>query len=531
MWDWIIKGGIRLYNLTRKLVIAATMILLSTCALAEYDPNNFDPHNAAHWYRKAFALYEEPNDVDLSGYIGGDIELTPKIEQFLKKQKTVIDLITKATQIEHCDWEYDSLAEELYSSANNTCSTISCIDNIICAKKITILLIADARYKEMKGQHQRVHIQFEPALQLSLHIDSEDLLNHLVSLSLRMMSYNAIREYLNRHPDCRLTDLYNAELFLKKESKRQRNYTLTGEIQYMTEVLTDYKKYVYSDKLLTETWGVPIKKLSKDFYKRNLDYYRNYMLKQQEHFDLPYPQAIQKNDELWENFREKARKCFSEYGDPFDYRDRLMMADVNIEDIEKCDFLFTMIAGPYCTSVFSIDVRVRTELNALQAGIDLLIRYRSTKKIPERLPSNSPKDLFSDKPFLIIKTENGFNLKCQGEDLHRNNIYEYEFLLRKRHASLSSCNNSLKPAGKDIEIRGSKAFREQVNKSLKLLKNKAPDAYGIVIHNVGRIEQGKHSGMWAYKTPPTFELNDRTAFCSITWCASSIAHDSYHSKL
>lgn len=37
--------------------------------------------------------------------------------------------------------------------------------------------------------------------------------------------------------------------------------------------------------------------------------------------------------------------------------------------------------------------------------------------------------------------------------------------------------------------------------------------------------------MWAYKTPPTYEIGDSTAFYSVTWCAATIAHDSFHSKL
>ena len=81
---------------------------------------------------------------------------------------------------------------------------------------------------------------------------------------------------------------------------------------------------------------------------------------------------------------------------------------------------------------------------------------------------------------------------------------------------LSGCGNSFTPNGKGIEVRGSTIFKNQVNDSLKLLKDKAPDAYDIVLNYVGRIEQGKHSGMWAYKNPPTFELNDHSAFYSIT---------------
>ena len=104
------------YNLTQKAITILTIVLLSTCALAAYDPNNFDPDNAAHWYRKAFALYEGPNDIDLSDFINGDIELTPKIERFLKKQQPVIDLLQKAAAINYCDWEFDPYERGHYSS-------------------------------------------------------------------------------------------------------------------------------------------------------------------------------------------------------------------------------------------------------------------------------------------------------------------------------------------------------------------------------------------------------------------------------
>jgi len=80
-------------------------------------------------------------------------------------------------------------------------------------------------------------------------------------------------------------------------------------------------------------------------------------------------------------------------------------------------------------------------------------------------------------------------------------------------------------------ITGTTKFKEQVASALALLKTKSPEAYGIVTNYVGEIKEGTHSGMWAYWRTPTFELNGRTAFYSVTWCAGSIAHDSFHSKL
>ncbi len=82
-----------------------------------------------------------------------------------------------------------------------------------------------------------------------------------------------------------------------------------------------------------------------------------------------------------------------------------------------------------------------------------------------------------------------------------------------------------------LEIRGTANFENQVVTALTLLRAKSPEAYRIVTNNIGIIKQAKRTGMAAYSTPPTFELNGRTAFYSTTWCAGCIAHDSFHSKL
>jgi hypothetical protein len=83
----------------------------------------------------------------------------------------------------------------------------------------------------------------------------------------------------------------------------------------------------------------------------------------------------------------------------------------------------------------------------------------------------------------------------------------------------------------DVEIAGSVTFTNQVITALTLLTEKAPEAYEVVTNYVKRIEQGERSGMWAYKKPPTYEMSDKTTFYSLTWCAATIAHDSFHSKL
>jgi len=82
-----------------------------------------------------------------------------------------------------------------------------------------------------------------------------------------------------------------------------------------------------------------------------------------------------------------------------------------------------------------------------------------------------------------------------------------------------------------VEIVGSGKFKGQAAKALELLRDKAPGAYRITTEYVKRIEQAERSGMAARETPPTYRMADKTAFYSVTWCASTIAHDALHSKL
>lgn len=81
------------------------------------------------------------------------------------------------------------------------------------------------------------------------------------------------------------------------------------------------------------------------------------------------------------------------------------------------------------------------------------------------------------------------------------------------------------------EIVGSEQFKDQVQQAMVLFQQRDLAAYEIVTNNVGRIEEGDRSGIRADETPTVYVMSDRTAFDSLTWCAATIAHDSFHSKL
>lgn len=82
-----------------------------------------------------------------------------------------------------------------------------------------------------------------------------------------------------------------------------------------------------------------------------------------------------------------------------------------------------------------------------------------------------------------------------------------------------------------IEIEGEARYKKQVRACLGLISKKAQEDYVLIKNSIGIITQSNRSGMRAWENPPRYEMSDKTAFHSLTWCAGTIAHDAYHSFL
>jgi hypothetical protein len=81
------------------------------------------------------------------------------------------------------------------------------------------------------------------------------------------------------------------------------------------------------------------------------------------------------------------------------------------------------------------------------------------------------------------------------------------------------------------QVIGTEKFQRQIQAALLLLTNKDPDDYAIFRKFFQRITESEHSGTWAYDNPATVYIAPKTAFRSLTWCASSLVHEAYHRKL
>ena len=82
----------------------------------------------------------------------------------------------------------------------------------------------------------------------------------------------------------------------------------------------------------------------------------------------------------------------------------------------------------------------------------------------------------------------------------------------------------------DIEIQGSKEFREKIKNSLKFL-SLDQKKLNFAQEHISRIQELEHSGMNMFKDRPTFQIGNIWNDGDEIYLASAIAHDAYHSFL
>jgi len=81
------------------------------------------------------------------------------------------------------------------------------------------------------------------------------------------------------------------------------------------------------------------------------------------------------------------------------------------------------------------------------------------------------------------------------------------------------------------QIIGNDEFIKRTEAALVFIRDKAPTHYEMVTNYVLVIQAAKASGMRPFGKLPTYKVGVKTAYSSVTWYASTIVHDSYHSKL
>jgi hypothetical protein len=142
-----------------------------------------------------------------------------------------------------------------------------------------------------------------------------------------------------------------------------------------------------------------------EFLAASREYYSNFITSVQIALDLPYPQSYKQLKQL----HEKAEQ----------------------QTTDNPAAILSAAVFPAVTRICTLGIRADNNTNVLKSAIDIYIAKAKTGSLPDTLPADLPKDLYSGKDFEYEKTKDGFVLRCRGKDLDKDEIFKYEFKVPK----------------------------------------------------------------------------------------------------
>ncbi|MEA3224561.1 MAG: hypothetical protein U9Q07_01325 [Planctomycetota bacterium] len=378
------------------------LVLLTSASLVEAYP----PDNAAVLYYKAIMILKEPSE-DVGKMIDdlrkGKIKSNDEIKQHLDANRRAIEIIETAAEIPTCDWGrdhsqgFDLLLPELSK-----------------VRKMAYLLTADAQTFAQDGDRKAALSKCLTMHKMARHVNDDLLISYLVSTSVNNLANERIRDVLSTMPQDSKTLAWlktqiaavSANVPSIKTAIAKEKEIAIREIR--REKIGDVLDAMGADSIDDKATADAYKKVrqgDRKFFKDSRDYYGRIMDDTIAALDLPYQQSHRKLDELNDRVQKDAK--------------------------ENPAAILTAMLTPAVGKIRTAETKNKTFFNAIRASVDIYMVKAKTGRLPEKLPADSPKDLFSGKDFEYDKTKDGFVLRCQAKDLDKDEIYQYEFKVAK----------------------------------------------------------------------------------------------------
>lgn len=371
-----------------------------------------DPENAALLYYQAFCSYEKPSeaiDEKVWDLAEGKIQPDPEIIKYIESCRPAIELAVKAAKLGQCDWGI------LYSERLNASMRYAAE-----AKALFRIIMAEARIAISQAKYDFALERCLTARKLGIDAgSSSSIIGLLIDRSIEKNANYCIQDILSggtfdlralENLKSRLSELDSMmrpiEFYFKAEQELMASYITAEQIRGMFDQI-DSSDFVDKQSCYQSAREL-ILNADEEFARKNLVFHNNVWTEVNSTIQLSYPQVYKRLMEIKKEFIDGNINC-----------------EKNPESI-----MTVLLCIPWHTFYsYSIDYKVYS--NALLVAVEIYIIADKTGKLPDSLPGDLPKDLFSGKDFQYRKTEDGFVLRCQGEDLEEHKVHEYEFKVKK----------------------------------------------------------------------------------------------------
>jgi hypothetical protein len=360
-----------------------------------------DPNNAALLYYQAFLMLPQGQDqvrAVLEDLPYG-VEPNDQVREYLRQCQPAFDLAVAASQIPACDWGLRYSQDFQMQMAH-----------LAQIRRLAFLLRDDSKVLVASGHYRQALERCLTMRRMAHHVGDENLVSWLVAVAINALTDKAIRNTLGTMP----ADLETL-VWLKSELEIVPEKPLRIQNSLRTEEEVVLAKFTLSNPNLAETVAESIggtlplevteqlKNADEAFFEGSRKYYK-------EHID-----AVLKIVDSSALYTQKLGQL-----EELDKRPALEAKD-NPHAILTAAFM------PPIARIFTLDTRARSGDNMLKAAIEVYLVKVRTGKLPDRLPTGLPKDVFNGQDFTYATTADGFTLSRWTDEPASDKTYQFEF--------------------------------------------------------------------------------------------------------
>lgn len=335
----------------------------------------------------------------VTNFVKGNIGIDKEIKDYVQKNKFAIKYFVDAADAPNCDWGLDySEGIELQ------------MPRLAPLRTLSKIVLAQAKIAADSADYKRALELCLSTHKASPHIaDGGVLVSYLVGISLNVMANQCIMDILPQisdNPDM-LIWLKN-QIYDVSERFPSLKVSINGDLRICSQDINkekaEYLLQMAGDEIPEDKRQI-IRNGDEAFFKANKEYFLEYLSACLTAVDLPYPQSYEQLEKL-------AKKPA-------------------IDSKKNPNLIVATFITPALSRIVSLDLKTRTQFNAVKTALELYIAKAETGQLPDALPEDMPRDLFSGEDFKYEKTKDGFILRCRGKDLGKNEIHQYEFKVKK----------------------------------------------------------------------------------------------------
>jgi len=387
-------------SLRHKQSVLLLTILLMIASTAMAYPR--DPDNAALLYYQAFISFPKDHDqISVDAVVDGTAEPNETVRTYITKCRTSIELALAAAELKTCDWgmRYSQGFEAV-------------MGHLAQMRSLSRVIATQAQILIYDGQMRQGLKHYLVMRKMAQHAGDDLIISYLVRVVVKSMADQGIRQILNHKSlDQETLTWLKQQLVtgpdlpgnINKAFKIEEEITLdqmsVEKDRLVAMIIKDNQDISADDKARLKSVGEP-------FYAANRAYYQQQMQQMHRILDGPhsYKQKYQGFVQLIKTVRDDAQ--------------------------HKEEAILTALMVPALQRLVTGQTKAHTDENALHTALELFIIRARTGALPDQLPSSAALDQFSGKPFQYNKNSQGFTLKCQAEDLDKNIVHEYAFLIQ-----------------------------------------------------------------------------------------------------